>query len=64
MIEGAKMTRTILEAPAMGRYRYKGRFGTDTANSNADWEHHIRRRADTIYHPVGTAKWGTMKWLL
>ena len=26
--------------------------------SDADWETHIRARADTIYHPVGTCKMG------
>ena len=27
--------------------------------SDAEWEKHIRARADTIYHPVGTCKMGT-----
>jgi choline dehydrogenase-like flavoprotein len=26
--------------------------------SDAEWERHIRARADTIYHPVGTCKMG------
>jgi len=26
--------------------------------SNEEWERHIRARADTIYHPVGTCKMG------
>lgn len=26
--------------------------------SDAEWENHIRLRADTIYHPVGTCKMG------
>jgi choline dehydrogenase-like flavoprotein len=26
--------------------------------SDAEWEDHIRSRADTIYHPVGTCKMG------
>jgi choline dehydrogenase-like flavoprotein len=26
--------------------------------SDAEWEDHIRARADTIYHPVGTCRMG------
>lgn len=58
MIKGARMTREILEAPALAKYRHKEMFGTDTARTDADWERHIRARADTIYHPVGTCKMG------
>ncbi|WP_170596608.1 GMC family oxidoreductase [Ruegeria arenilitoris] len=58
MIKGARMTREILEAPALAKYRHKEMFGTDTARTDADWEGHIRARADTIYHPVGTCKMG------
>ncbi|WP_209507006.1 MULTISPECIES: GMC family oxidoreductase N-terminal domain-containing protein [unclassified Ruegeria] len=59
MIKGARMTRDILQAPALAKYRHKEMFGTDMAKSDADWEGHIRARADTIYHPVGTCKMGT-----
>ncbi|MCT4553232.1 MAG: choline dehydrogenase [Pelagimonas sp.] len=59
MIAGARMTRDILEAPALAPYRHKEMFGTDTAQTDADWDAHIRDRADTIYHPVGTCKMGT-----
>ena len=31
---------------------------TADVKSDADWERHIRARADTIYHPVGTCKMG------
>lgn len=58
MIKGARMTREILMAPALAPYRHKELFGTDTARTDADWEAHIRARADTIYHPVGTCKMG------
>jgi len=58
LIKGARMMRDILQAPAMGPYRHKEMFGTDTAQTDADWEQHIRARADTIYHPVGTCKMG------
>ena len=58
MIKGAKMMRAILEAPAMQPYRHKELFGTRDGMSDAEWEQHIRNRADTIYHPVGTCKMG------
>ena len=59
MIKGARMTREILMQDPMAKYRHKELFGTETATSDADWEKHIRARADTIYHPVGTCKMGT-----
>ncbi|WP_120633304.1 GMC family oxidoreductase [Ruegeria sp. EL01] len=58
LIKGAKMMRDILEAPALAKYRHKEMFGTDKIETDADWESHIRARADTIYHPVGTCKMG------
>ena len=58
-IKGAKLMRQILQAPAMAKYRHKELFGLRDGMSDADWERHIRARADTIYHPVGTCKMGT-----
>jgi len=57
LINGAKMARAILQAPAMAKYRYKELYTKD-GMSDAEWENHIRSRADTIYHPVGTCKMG------
>jgi choline dehydrogenase-like flavoprotein len=57
-IKGAKMTRKILNAPAMKKYRHKELFGVGDGMSDTEWESHIRARADTIYHPVGTCKMG------
>lgn len=57
-IKGAKMTREILQAPAMQKYRHKELHGIKDGMSDAEWEAHIRSRADTIYHPVGTCKMG------
>ena len=58
-IKGAKLTREILEAPAMEPFRYKELFGIHGDLSDSEWEQHIRSRADTIYHPIGTCKMGT-----
>ena len=57
LIRGAKLTRSILEAPAMDPYRGE-ELHTKDGMSDAEWESHIRDRADTIYHPVGTCKMG------
>lgn len=57
-IKGAKMTRDILLAPAMQSYRHKEMFGVHDNMTDEEWETHIRARADTIYHPVGTCKMG------
>ena len=57
-IKGARMTREILQTPAMAKYRHKELFGVKDNMSDAEWEEHIRARADTIYHPVGTCKMG------
>lgn len=57
-IKGAKLMREILQAPPLAPYRHKELHGTRDGMSDADWERHIRARADTIYHPVGTCKMG------
>ena len=33
-------------------------YGVHNNLSDLEWEGHIRNRADTIYHPVGTCKMG------
>ena len=51
------MMRGILEAPALAKYRSKEIY-TAGVSSDAELMAHIRARADTIYHPVGTCKMG------
>jgi choline dehydrogenase-like flavoprotein len=58
MIRGARMMREIMMAPPLAAYIDKEMFGTARATTDGDWEAHIRARADTIYHPVGTCKMG------
>ena len=58
MIKGAKMTRQILHTEPMASYAKRELFGVKDNMTDAEWERHIRARADTIYHPVGTCKMG------
>ncbi len=58
LIAGSKQAQAIMQAPAMAPYRLREMFGTGGAKSDADWADHIRARADTIYHPVGTCRMG------
>ena len=57
LVAGFKLTRRILEAPALAPYRGRELL---TANVQSDEQiiEDIRNRADTIYHPVGTARMG------
>ena len=55
---GAKLTRDIMMAPALDKWRGKELYTRD-GMSDAEWENQIRTRADTVYHPVGTCKMGT-----
>ena len=50
--------RRILEAPALAKYRGK-EIHTAGITSDEALMAHIRARADTIYHPVGTARMGS-----
>jgi choline dehydrogenase-like flavoprotein len=59
LVQGAKRAREVLLAPPLAAYRQAELFGTTDGMSDAQWEHHIRSRADTIYHPVGTCRMGT-----
>ncbi|MEM7545789.1 MAG: GMC family oxidoreductase N-terminal domain-containing protein [Pseudomonadota bacterium] len=57
LLKGAKLTRQIMEAPALDSWRGKELY-TDGITEDADLMDEIRARADTIYHPVGTCRMG------
>jgi choline dehydrogenase-like flavoprotein len=57
MLKGAKLTRKIMDAPSMRKYRLKEVY-TGEAMDDDELMTHIRARADTIYHPVGTCRMG------
>lgn len=58
-IAGAKLTRALMMAPALAPHRDREMHGVHDAMTDAEWEAHIRARADTIYHPVGTCRMGS-----
>jgi choline dehydrogenase-like flavoprotein len=57
MIAGVRIVERIMAAPSLARYRHKDMYLTGK-ESDAELERHIRARADTIYHPVGTCRMG------
>src|ERR1700761_5719233 len=58
MIEVAKLSRAILNQPAFASHRGETRYPEHALQNDADIEEFIRRRAETIYHPVGTCRMG------
>lgn len=56
LLTGARKMRAILGAPALARYRHREVYTEGVPDS--DLMDHIRGRADTIYHPVGTCRMG------
>jgi choline dehydrogenase-like flavoprotein len=57
MVAGYKMTRRLLEAPALKALQKKDLF-TSGVRSDDDIRAILRARVDTVYHPVGTCKMG------
>jgi choline dehydrogenase-like flavoprotein len=57
LLAGVKKMRQILNAPALAPYRGR-ELHLEKAASDAELMAHIRARADTIYHPVGTCRMG------
>ena len=58
LIKGAKLTQDILNSAPLNKYKSREIYGVHNNLSDLEWEGHIRNRADTIYHPVGTCKMG------
>ncbi len=58
LLAGVKTCRKILAAPAFGGYRGEELFPGAAVQSDDELREFIRRRAETIYHPVGTCKMG------
>jgi choline dehydrogenase-like flavoprotein len=57
LLKGTKLARRIMAAPALKRYFSKEVY-LSGGESDEELLNHIRARADTIYHPVGTCRMG------
>jgi choline dehydrogenase-like flavoprotein len=57
MIRGVRKMLAVLKAPSLARYRKREIYSL-VEESDAEILQHIRARADTIYHPVGTCRMG------
>jgi choline dehydrogenase len=57
--QGVKIVRDVFAAPAFDPYRGPELMPGAAVRSDAEIDEFIRRSAETIYHPVGTAKMGT-----
>ena len=58
LVDGYKLTRRILDAPAFNPHRKNYLYPVDV-DDDADIRAAMRARADSVYHPVGTCKMGT-----
>lgn len=57
LLKGTHLMREIMETAPLKDYCHKEIYTAD-ARTDAELIEHIRARADTIYHPVGTCKMG------
>lgn len=55
---GIRLMHRILKQPEMARWTSKNLYRDDENLDDAGLDALIRQRADTVYHPVGTAKMG------
>jgi choline dehydrogenase-like flavoprotein len=58
MVEAARLSREILDQPAFAPHRGKPVFPERRIHTDAEYVDFIRRKAETIYHPVGTCRMG------
>ncbi|MGY6518193.1 MAG: GMC family oxidoreductase [Lysobacteraceae bacterium] len=59
LLEGLKLSRQLLAQPAFAPYRGEELLPGAAVESEAEMTAFIRRKAETIYHPVGTCRMGS-----
>ena len=59
MIEAARLSREILDQVAFAPHRGAPVFPERRLDTDAEYTDFIRRKAETIYHPVGTCRMGS-----
>jgi choline dehydrogenase-like flavoprotein len=58
LVEGTKLSREIFAQHAFDPYRGEEIFPGSAVRTDAEIETFVRRKAETIYHPVGTCRMG------
>ena len=58
MVSGVKLARRVLAAPAFDEYRGEEMHPGKDVQTDDQIREFVRRKAETIYHPVGTCKMG------
>lgn len=58
MVEAVKIGRRIMRSPPLAEHREAELEPGEAIDDDAAIENYIRRRAETIYHPVGTCRMG------
>jgi choline dehydrogenase-like flavoprotein len=58
MVSGVKLARRVLAAPAFDEYRGDEMHPGKDVQTYDQIREFVRRKAETIYHPVGTCKMG------
>ncbi len=58
MVRGFRITRQIMQAPAMARWLRRDVFTKDV-ESDEQIRAVLRARTDTVYHPIGTCRMGS-----
>jgi choline dehydrogenase len=58
MIVAARISRDILDQSTFDNWRGKPVFPKSALHTDAEYTDFIRRKAETIYHPVGTCRMG------
>lgn len=57
MVKGFRLVRRILDAPPLASVRTRD-FYTRDVSTDEDIRRALRKRSDTVYHPVGTCRMG------
>ena len=58
LLEAVRISRVILAQPAFAPYRGEEIFPGDALTTRAQLTDFVRRKAETIYHPIGTCRMG------
>ena len=59
LTRGVRLMRKVLGQPALAALGGRERASTASAQTDAEIEQFVRKRADTIYHPVGSCRMGS-----